>query len=307
MGKLITYKKFSTDNAWISGEKIKANINDGTETKTTDIADIHFSFKDYDGSGNPSGGDITDDDVEGLYENLIDSDTLSPVTDVSINASEGKYKVTWNDPNVSTEYYDIEAKLYKFDKGFAFDVENLDSYISNVVEGSGLNLQSFQKDIEFNFPNSITIDKDYDYYVVVRVRPQNSNVANNNIDIWSDYAYTSAQNIMTKPDLEVIRYQDNWYLHLKNADEFPTDTNWVVTAKTIDGKITNKQISKSDSNTKPLPYCVVFALSKDCDSVLRATAKDDTTDTTYMESELFNASVFIPWKVIYQVQMVILS
>lgn len=293
-GETYNLQKFSTDNAWISGEKIKANINDGTETKTTDIADIHFSFKDYDGSGKPSGGDITDDDVEGLYENLIDSDTLSPVTDVSISASEGKYKVTWNDPNASTEYYDIEAKLYKFDKGFAFDVENLDSYISNVVEGSGLNLQSFQKDIEFNFPNSITIDKDYDYYVVVRVRPQNSNIANNNIDIWSDYAYTSAQNIMTKPDLEVIRYQGKWYLHLKNADEFPTDTNWVVTAKTIDGKITNKQISKSNSNTKPLPYCVDFTLSNDCDSVLRATAKDDTTDTTYMESELFNASVFIP-------------
>ncbi len=291
-----TYKlqSFSEDNAWVSDNVIKANINDGTEIKTTDIGSIHFSFKDYDGSGKPSGGDITDDDVEGLYENLIDSDTLSQVTDVSINASEGKYKVTWNDPNLSTEYYDVEAKLYKFDKGVTFDIDNLDSYTSNLVEGSGLNLKSFQKDIEFNFPNSITIDKDHDYYVVVRVRPQNSNIANNNIDIWSDYAYTSAQNIMTKPDLEVIRYQGNWYLHLKNADEFPTDTNWVVTAKTIDGKLKDKKISKSNSGTTPLPYCVIFNPGADCDSVLRATAIDEATDTTYMESELFNASVFIP-------------
>ncbi|MCR5586068.1 MAG: hypothetical protein K6F77_00865 [Lachnospiraceae bacterium] len=289
--------EFSSNNAWYdtSSKTIKSKLASGlfnTSVTTTNVASMQFEFEELDGNSKASAKDIEDEDIQEFFANVVDAESLSPVTSLTLAKSEGKYKLSWTDPNTATEYYSVQAEAYKVAKGATFNVDNLGSYTK--VENSDVDLVSYQTDIEFTLPDEVEIDAGYDYYVVARVKPQNSNVAISASVRWSDYAYVSAQNIMTKPDLEVIRYKDKWYLHLKNADEFPSDTDWVVTAKTIDGYIKNVQIKKSNSNTSPLPYCVALSHSNQVDSVLRATAKDNSTNTTYMESELFSSNVFIP-------------
>ncbi|MCR5624720.1 MAG: hypothetical protein K6G11_05690, partial [Lachnospiraceae bacterium] len=290
--------KFSSNNAWYdTGSKtVKSKLTSGflinTTTTTTDVASMQFEFEELDGNSTASAKDIEDEDIQEFFANVVDAKYLSPVTNVSLVKNEGKYKLSWTDPNTVTEYYSVQADVYKVAKGGTFSVDNLSSF--EKVENSDVDLVSYQTDIEFSLPEGVTIESGYDYYVVARVKPQNSNQTISASVRWSDYVYASAENVMTTPDLEVIRYKDKWYLHLKNADEFPTDTNWVVTAKTIDGNIKDVKITKSNSNTEPLPYCVALSYSKQIDSVLRATAVDNSANTTYMESGLFNSNVFIP-------------
>ncbi|MCR5626834.1 MAG: hypothetical protein K6F99_05910, partial [Lachnospiraceae bacterium] len=134
-----------------------------------------------------------------------------------------------------------------------------------------------------------------DYYVIAKVVAVNSTQRSDE----GVSGYVKFENTLMKPELEVVRVNNEWKIRLANAEAFENayldGSSWKVNFK-INAIVVNKDTytidltKNSDGN-----YYVNTTLSNLTNYALRGYAEPQGTDASkYIRSSVFSANIFVP-------------
>ncbi len=155
---------------------------------------------------------------------------------IAANAvTDGGYNIRWDVKNATltnngtANEFDMVTSIYQVPKGAVFggyiDESGIDITGDGVVHLENYDEQSVVvgRYSVYTIPEGFVFEDEYDYYVVARVRDSISTLGADYSIISNTEDYKSYAKLLPKlptPELEIVEYEGQWYLHLLNPEDY---------------------------------------------------------------------------------------
>ncbi len=156
--------------------------------------------------------------------------------EIAANAvTDGGYNIRWDVKNATltnngtANEFDMVTSIYQVPKGAVFGGYIDESGIE--ITGDGVvHLEDYDEQSVvvgrysvYTIPEGFVFEDEYDYYVVARVRDSISTLGADYSIISNTEDYKSYAKLLPKlptPELEIVEYEGQWYLHLLNPEDY---------------------------------------------------------------------------------------